>query len=74
MKTAEELWNENGELMDYSRFTDALAEHDKEIIGLIDEMIFANNMLYDEDVSANSRIKNQHYCKALTELKEKIKI
>jgi len=42
------------------------------IAGVIDEMIFANNMYWDEDVSFLSKTKRDYYNKSLTELKKKL--
>ena len=82
MKTAEELFDEHSEelelysncggFMGLQRFKDALTEHDKEIVSLIDGMI--NKARKEIEVSEDSSdiFADSYLVEQLTELKERI--
>ena len=80
MKTANELLmshrSGNTYKLNLRELTDALTEHDKEIIGLIDEMIMGNVKKQSFKGSIKSSMKDvadgMYGVEILTELKERI--
>lgn len=69
MKTAEELYLKHNNITHGFEFREALAEHDKEIIEMIDEMQDSKRR---DEMTIQDNYYYHGYITALTELKEKI--